>query len=766
MRGELYKLARKGKLLTPFIRPIPLSIRRKLCFKCYYSRILAMAKDQPKIIKDPVYGSIELDPDDVFLLDTCFLQRLRFVRQTSFLNYLIPTAMHTRFDHSLGTYFWAKNIVLNLEANSELRELAYDIYEEIIALLNELLSNPKEDLYEHYRGIIRDIDKEALKEKRIILRLDKDHNLTIDREKFCYLWMRMEYYVVKYAALLHDIAHYPFSHLGEKANRILLISAKKKLNARNLKQLSDKIRTVGREERINQKRIDVILRFVSRYKLIVGKKYCGPYNRCKPHELDAFRLILQKEFKDEDPEKKTRKFKEAIWHIDIVKEIVPEFKNELESIENKIRNFLMKNKKPSNGKGIIANNCIRASLYYLLKKAIIKVASEFDDIRSVINNEKFSRKVFDLLGLLGLHPELLLFKVAIYIQSECFLRHLFDVLYEARGEDDLQGKFTGGLTLKDFKRIKYTALDYKKVAINYSLRQLINGSWLDVDKLDYISRDSFFLGLEFKPSEFMRIIRGIHLVRIFDGNKKEYVLAVDYKLLGNIFSLLVRRHITDAFIIKHRINTYLEKQFEKYLKLEFGIKAEHKEDVIVELLEKIELLRRFRKKTDFTILEELKKRVINNKEYPNVYLTLITRSIEKAVGILFLKSNQEISLCKKQIIFILTGSDNDLLKSISIIEIKMKDLPREVTDIWVFDRSSHTAFRLSNSAMLEVFMGRNLQKDLYFKAYHIFIKVGIDKTSPNLQELHKMLQKLKQQIPNFKEQLKQQGIEAQVLFRY
>ena len=63
-----------------------------------------------KRIFDEVHGSIELDDLSVKLADLPEFQRLRRIRQTSLAYTVYPGANHTRFSHSLGTYYLADKI--------------------------------------------------------------------------------------------------------------------------------------------------------------------------------------------------------------------------------------------------------------------------------------------------------------------------------------------------------------------------------------------------------------------------------------------------------------------------------------------------------------------------------------------------------------------------------------------------------------------------------------------------------------------------------
>lgn len=55
-----------------------------------------------KIIHDPLWGTIKLEPWEIALLDLPLFQRLRQIHQTSLVYYVFPGCSHTRFEHTLG----------------------------------------------------------------------------------------------------------------------------------------------------------------------------------------------------------------------------------------------------------------------------------------------------------------------------------------------------------------------------------------------------------------------------------------------------------------------------------------------------------------------------------------------------------------------------------------------------------------------------------------------------------------------------------------
>lgn len=108
-----------------------------------------------KIINDPIYGCINLSKTEVQLLDTRAMQRLRRIRQMGFASYVFPSGEHSRFVHSLG----------------------------VLCIMGKMC----EHLYRQY----------GEKEGSVV-------SFTIEDAR-----------KVRIAALLHDVGHFPFSHLSE-----------------------------------------------------------------------------------------------------------------------------------------------------------------------------------------------------------------------------------------------------------------------------------------------------------------------------------------------------------------------------------------------------------------------------------------------------------------------------------------------------------------------------------------------------------------------
>lgn len=63
---------------------------------------------------DNIHGYINIDPISTQIINTDEFQRLRHIHQTGILYLVFPTATHTRYEHSIGTYHLAKQMITNI----------------------------------------------------------------------------------------------------------------------------------------------------------------------------------------------------------------------------------------------------------------------------------------------------------------------------------------------------------------------------------------------------------------------------------------------------------------------------------------------------------------------------------------------------------------------------------------------------------------------------------------------------------------------------
>ncbi|WP_084502153.1 HD domain-containing protein [Fundidesulfovibrio putealis] len=105
-------------------------------------------------LRDPVYGFVHLTAAEMRIVDTPLFQRLRRVHQLALTKYVYPSAEHSRFVHSLGVMHCSTLILAGVHDHKQTR----------------LINEPSERLIK----------------------------------------------TLRFAALLHDIGHLPFSHAVEK----------------------------------------------------------------------------------------------------------------------------------------------------------------------------------------------------------------------------------------------------------------------------------------------------------------------------------------------------------------------------------------------------------------------------------------------------------------------------------------------------------------------------------------------------------------------
>ena len=135
-----------------------------------------------RIIRDPLWNAIRLDPVAVRIVDTTAFQRQRYIRQLGLAYLVYPGATHTRFSHALGVYHLAGKAL----------------------------------------RLLRERGGEAAG-----------------------VWARSE--LIPYAALLHDIGHYAFSHALEELEADRFPGGHEEVSARffDSPELEEALRPLG-----------------------------------------------------------------------------------------------------------------------------------------------------------------------------------------------------------------------------------------------------------------------------------------------------------------------------------------------------------------------------------------------------------------------------------------------------------------------------------------------------------------------------------------
>lgn len=86
----------------------------------YTKALKAGAADRlgPKEINDAMWGTVPLSAIEVAVLDSPLLQRLRFLRLMGSAHWVYPGAVHTRFEHAIGTLYQVRQLIDSLNAKA------------------------------------------------------------------------------------------------------------------------------------------------------------------------------------------------------------------------------------------------------------------------------------------------------------------------------------------------------------------------------------------------------------------------------------------------------------------------------------------------------------------------------------------------------------------------------------------------------------------------------------------------------------------------
>jgi HD superfamily phosphohydrolase len=111
------------------------------------------------IIRDPVHGDVEFTEGERAVLDAREVQRLRGIKQlgTSYLVY--PGALHTRFDHSIGTMAVAKRIIRSLRSSGHEIDGDDELLVTVTSLLHDIAHVPFGHTFEDERKILPSHDR-------------------------------------------------------------------------------------------------------------------------------------------------------------------------------------------------------------------------------------------------------------------------------------------------------------------------------------------------------------------------------------------------------------------------------------------------------------------------------------------------------------------------------------------------------------------------------------------------------------------------------
>jgi len=100
-----------------------------------------------KVIKDPLYGFIDINRKIKKIIENKEFQRLRYIKQLGFSYLVYPSAVHTRFEHSLGVYYLT-SLFLEKTKSKVIKELKDELL--LVSLLHDIGHGPFSHSSEEY----------------------------------------------------------------------------------------------------------------------------------------------------------------------------------------------------------------------------------------------------------------------------------------------------------------------------------------------------------------------------------------------------------------------------------------------------------------------------------------------------------------------------------------------------------------------------------------------------------------------------------------
>lgn len=119
-----------------------------------------------KSIRDPLYGFVDLSETELKLIDTKVFRRLLNIKQLSHAFLVYPTAIHTRFEHSLGVTHLANRVSIQLGFEDGQREII-----RLAGLLHDIGHGPFSHLFE---SVLKNVNGKKIDHDKISMMLIKE----------------------------------------------------------------------------------------------------------------------------------------------------------------------------------------------------------------------------------------------------------------------------------------------------------------------------------------------------------------------------------------------------------------------------------------------------------------------------------------------------------------------------------------------------------------------------------------------------------------
>ena len=118
---------------------------------------------EAKFIRDPLYGFIGLSNMELDIINTKVFRRLRDIKQLSHAYLVYPSAIHTRYEHSIGVVHLANIVSDHLRFNNEEKEII-----RLAGLLHDVGHGPFSHLFE---SVLSEVNGKEINHDKISMML-------------------------------------------------------------------------------------------------------------------------------------------------------------------------------------------------------------------------------------------------------------------------------------------------------------------------------------------------------------------------------------------------------------------------------------------------------------------------------------------------------------------------------------------------------------------------------------------------------------------
>jgi len=134
-----------------------------------------------KIIRDSIHGDIFVPERYLKIIDTPEFQRLRRIKQLSVANEVFPSADHSRFSHSLGTFYVMNLMIDHFEKDFQKIGIEIPKKDKEVALLAALLHDVGHGPFSHAFENIHPVKEKNISHEEWTTRIIKDEKSSINK---------------------------------------------------------------------------------------------------------------------------------------------------------------------------------------------------------------------------------------------------------------------------------------------------------------------------------------------------------------------------------------------------------------------------------------------------------------------------------------------------------------------------------------------------------------------------------------------------------